>query len=97
VSASLNTEKYFSFFYKTSHLNEELNCTESSPFERVPWAEYTRYKLNQGHYYKTLLIRNVQKIDILHSKLVCLSKPVKVTDNNKDISLLPIKFDNSKL
>ncbi len=36
-------------------------------------------------------------MDGLHSKLVCVSKPVKVTENNKDTSLLPIKFDNSKL
>jgi hypothetical protein len=24
-------------FYKTSHLNEELNCTEPSPSASIPW------------------------------------------------------------
>ncbi len=35
-------------------------------------------------YYKTLRIRDAQKMDKLPSKLVCL----KVTDTNKDASLL---------
>jgi hypothetical protein len=32
---------------------------------------------------KKLRIRNLQKVDILRSKLVCLSKSLKVTDNKR--------------
>jgi hypothetical protein len=28
---------YIDFFYKTSYLYEEVNCTEPSPSVRVPW------------------------------------------------------------
>jgi hypothetical protein len=35
-------------------------------------------------YYKTLQLHNLRKIDKLHSKLVHLYKPVKLTDNYKD-------------
>jgi len=27
----------FTFFYKTSYLNEEVNCTEPSPSVSIPW------------------------------------------------------------
>jgi hypothetical protein len=96
VSVALSTEKNI-FFYKTSYLNEEHNCTESSPSERVPWGDYTRYKLTQGKNYKTLRYRRVEKKDSGHCKLVGFSKAVENAENNKDTSLLPIKFDNSKL
>jgi hypothetical protein len=29
----------FYFFNERSYLNKEVNCTEPSPLERVPWAE----------------------------------------------------------
>jgi hypothetical protein len=35
-------------------------------------------------YYKSLGIRNLRKIEKLRAKLVRLSKPVKVSDNNND-------------
>ncbi len=35
-------------------------------------------------YYKTLRICNLREMDKLHTKLVHLSKPEKVTDNNND-------------
>jgi hypothetical protein len=38
-------------------------------------------------YYKTFCNCNVPKMDILCSKLVCLSKPVKDTADNKNTSL----------
>jgi len=41
-----------------------------------------------GLYYKTLRIHNVLKMNRLLSKLACSSKPEKLSDNNKDTSLL---------
>jgi hypothetical protein len=37
---------------------------------------------------KNVQIHNEQKMDRIQSKLACLSKPIKMTDNNKDTSLL---------
>ncbi len=31
--------KMLYFFYKTSYLNEEVNCTEASPSVSIPWLE----------------------------------------------------------
>jgi hypothetical protein len=47
----------------------------------------TKNQASVGLYYKILQIHDVQKIDRSHRKLVRLSEPVKVTDNNKDSSL----------
>ncbi len=33
-------ELYFSFFYKTTYLNEEVNCTKPFPLVRVPRYRY---------------------------------------------------------
>jgi hypothetical protein len=40
--------------------------------------------MSRGLYFKALRICNLLKVDRLRTKLVCLSKPVKVTDNKKD-------------
>jgi hypothetical protein len=31
---------YFSFFYKTTYLNEEVKCTDPFPSLRLPWLVY---------------------------------------------------------
>jgi hypothetical protein len=36
ISSFLNW-KYYIRFYKTSYLNEEVNCTEPSPSVSIPW------------------------------------------------------------
>ncbi len=43
---------------------------------------------NRGQFYKTLWSCNVQKIDTLYSRLLSLFKPVKMTFNIKDTSLV---------
>jgi len=48
----------------------------------------TKNQASAGLYYKTLQIHDVRKMDRSRSKLVHLSEPVKVTDNNKDTCLL---------
>jgi hypothetical protein len=43
-SAPLYIENIINLFYKTSYLNEEVNCTEPSPLVRIPWTKYMRYR-----------------------------------------------------
>ncbi len=52
---------FFVAFYKTSFLNEKVNCTEPSSYSvKVPW----------GMYYKILQIRNLRQINRFNSKLL---------------------------
>jgi len=38
-SPSLNTDKISFLIYKTSFLNQEVNCTELFPSARIPWTK----------------------------------------------------------
>jgi len=33
-------KKYFFYFYVTSYIKEEVNCTEPSPSVSIPWLVY---------------------------------------------------------
>ncbi len=33
-------QNYNFLFYKTTYLNDEVNCTENSPSVRVPWPDH---------------------------------------------------------
>ncbi len=37
-SAPFYIENIINLFCKTSYLNEEINCTEPSPFVSIPWS-----------------------------------------------------------
>ncbi len=34
-------------FYKSSYLNEEVNCTEPSPLVSIPWQMHNLTKINK--------------------------------------------------
>ena len=40
---------YVAFFYKTSYLNEEVNCTEPSPSVSIPW-----FNINNLNYFSQI-------------------------------------------
>jgi hypothetical protein len=39
----------FTLFYKTSYLNEEVNCSEPSPSLSVPLLSYLWFDCRHGH------------------------------------------------
>ncbi len=46
---AFNIEKNNLFCYKTSHLNEEVNCTEPSTSVMVPWGTFHVPDLTHKH------------------------------------------------
>jgi hypothetical protein len=60
------------------------------------WQQGTQFYITRAYAIK-LQIRNVQKMDRLHSKLVCLSKPLNVTETNKTVAyykIFPFKLQS---
>ncbi len=94
-SAPFYIENIINLFYKTSYLNEEVNCTEPSPLAIIPWLQYKKRVLVQNIYNLLLKIilynhRHLSNIDwfiMCTACLVCLISTVNGHNKNQKRSL----------
>jgi len=67
ISDAFDIEKHYLWFYKTSHLIEEVNRTEPSPLVSVPWWGYRQGK------YQDSFTRPISLCDF-----VAFSQPINI-------------------
>jgi hypothetical protein len=47
--SNFDVENIFYLCYKTSYLNEDVNCTEPSPSDNIPWFEFYAFSAKSAN------------------------------------------------